>query len=125
MSEIAADPILDQPAKKRKRSGKERQQRKAEAIAAAAAAAEAGTDGPVSGETAGVSGAKADEDATGGSIKADVAAEGNMEVEQDVEAVANGEAEPVEDVFDIGKVQGRIVSPDHHLPSVHSRLTNS
>ena len=109
MSDVVPDPSLDQPAKKRKRSGKERQQRKAELIAAAAAAAEAEGEaaGSAQGEHVAASEAKSIEHSAKEDQDEITEAEGPIEVE--VETVEK-DAGPAADVLDLDKVQGRIVS---------------
>jgi hypothetical protein len=120
MSDVVPDPSLDQPAKKRKRSGKERQQRKAELIAAAAAAAEAKGEaaGSAQGEDVAASEAKSIEHSAKEDPDEVTEAEGSMQVGAETEEKV---AELAGDVLDLEKVQGRIVSlaaserPAHRL----------
>jgi NADPH-dependent glutamate synthase beta subunit-like oxidoreductase len=112
MSEVTEDPMLEQPAKKRKRSGKERQQKKAEAIAAAEAAAQAEHDG----FTADASGLTEETPTEGTDMQGKQVPEGAAGGEQETNADEHQEAigdetiaEP-SDVFDLEKVQGRVVS---------------
>jgi hypothetical protein len=117
MSDVTSDPNLEQTAKKRKRSGKERQQRKAEAIAAAAAATEAEAAGPTQGDGVAALETKPTENMGGYTSDNVDAAEGQIDVEPDT---GEPDAEPVADVFDLDKVQGRIVSLALHDRSVHA-----
>jgi len=122
MSETAPDPTLDQPAKKRKRSGKERQQRKAEAIAAAAAAAEAEATGTTLENAAADSEVRPNEDSVEDVQLKESAVAGEMDVEQEDAIEEEGEVEPVAEVFDLEKVQGRIASIDCGPPTFRERL---